>query len=712
MIGLGIANSLGVNLSGINPAAKSFVSATGISNPNEVKAINDLVNGLQADGIWSKMKAVYPFVTDNRNRLDYTEDFSNAVWAKNGSTVTTNTITAPNGTLTADTLSDGTANATHVISTFKTSFGQNGNNTSTIYAKANTLNYLWMYFYNGSEPAGIAAFFNLSNGTVGTVQSGLTASIENAGNGWYRCSITRNFNFTAANSNCGFGVSNADNVFTYLGTNKSVYIWGAQLDEAVTATTYQPITTTQQAYIASQFKYNLVNPLDTDAAFRLVFNGGWTHSVNGATPNGTNGYADTKFVPNTQLTLNSASFSAYSRNNFTPIIDQSWGCSSNSSNLPLFAQSFDPTKYIRSFIYSYLTPDAMISATGIDFSGLFTTTRTAANNAKSFRNTTQLAAVTTQAQTTQPTNNFFFGAFNGGTGISNYSNFQYAFSHIGDGLTDTDAANLYTRVQTFNQALGRQVGVPIVSDADAQAFLNSAEITDLTQANAINTLVTDLKAQGLWTKMKAVYPFVGGTASTHKWNLKDPRDLDAAYRLVFNGGWTHSSTGATPNGTNGFADTKLSPFTKLSQSSAHNAHYFRSSLNTNSTGYGVVKSDYTERMDLIRFTDILYSAIGNQGQTSTSSIPYNSLICTSRTSLTSNKLYKAGILLDTKTDLLVSNLPNFNYYLAAVNQSGFTNLYTSNQLAFSSIGDGLTDTEAAALNSAVQTYQTTLNRNV
>jgi hypothetical protein len=50
-------------------------------------------------------------------------------------------------------------------------------------------------------------------------------------------------------------------------------------------------------------------------------------------------------------------------------------------------------------------------------------------------------------------------------------------------------------------------------------------------------------------------PVCWGTASQHKWNLKDPRDLDAAYRLQFNGGMTHSANGILFNGTNGWADT-------------------------------------------------------------------------------------------------------------------------------------------------------------
>ena len=95
-------------------------------------------------------------------------------------------------------------------------------------------------------------------------------------------------------------------------------------------------------------------------------------------------------------------------------------------------------------------------------------------------------------------------------------------------------------------------GPVIIVDPNAQAFITAAGITDPTQQSAIDNLVIGLKADGLWTPMQALYPFVGGTASTHKYNLKDPRDLDAAYRLQFNGGMTHSANGILFNGTNGY----------------------------------------------------------------------------------------------------------------------------------------------------------------
>ncbi len=89
-------------------------------------------------------------------------------------------------------------------------------------------------------------------------------------------------------------------------------------------------------------------------------------------------------------------------------------------------------------------------------------------------------------------------------------------------------------------------------DPDAQAFITAAGITDPTQQAAINTLVVDLKGYSIWTKFTAIYPIVGGVASSHAVNLKTP----GTYNLTFATGWTHSSTGMTPNG-NTYASTGI-----------------------------------------------------------------------------------------------------------------------------------------------------------
>ena len=75
-----------------------------------------------------------------------------------------------------------------------------------------------------------------------------------------------------------------------------------------------------------------------------------------------------------------------------------------------------------------------------------------------------------------------------------------------------------------------------------------------------------------------------------------------------------------------------------------------------------------------------------------------------------NKI-KNGIKLIQSTQV-TSAIPNINNYIGALNHAGTFNFPSSKNFAFSSIGSGLTDTEAANLYTAVQAFQTTLNRQV
>ena len=257
-------------------------------------------------------------------------------------------------------------------------------------------------------------------------------------------------------------------------------------------------------------------------------------------------------------------------------------------------------------------------------------------------------------------------------------------------------------------------------DADAQAFITAAAITDPTQQTAINNLVVGMKADGTWTKMKAIYPFVGGTATTHKWNLKDPRDLDAAFRLVFNGGWTHSSNGATPNGTNGYADTKLNG-TELSVNSQALTYYSRTNTNVVAGTDIGISGVHRNGLALLRtyfgtpntsVSDISDSTSIGAAQT-TSINNSTGYFIGSRISATSNKLYRAGVsVASNTTNWGISSSLAFPFFIGSNNSSGTAAGFTNRQCAFSTIGDGLTDTEAANLYTRVQAFQTSLNRQV
>jgi hypothetical protein len=246
-------------------------------------------------------------------------------------------------------------------------------------------------------------------------------------------------------------------------------------------------------------------------------------------------------------------------------------------------------------------------------------------------------------------------------------------------------------------------------DPDAQAFITAAGITNPTQQGAINTLVVDLKGYSLWTKFKAIYPIVGGAAASHKFNLKDPRDLDAAFRLHFTNAWTHSATGMTPNGASAFADTFLNTNTQLNVNSHSFGIYSRTNNTSGTQAYGAF--DNTPRFLQNNLS------LGNFVSGSVSSIisytanPSTSLLLLTRTSSTLSKAFRAGVLLGQET-AAVTSLPLCNFYLGARNNAVEPAFYSSHQLAFAFLGDGLTDTDASNLYTAVQAYQTTLSRQV
>ena len=176
------------------------------------------------------------------NLLLQSQTFENAYWSKNLLTASADVITAPDGTLTADSISETAANGDHYVGLVGTGLTlSNQPYTFSCYYKANQRTWAVLSMFNGTNS--LNAWFDLQNGVVGTVQSGATATIQNVGNGWYRCSITRVM--TLANNNfIGIGVAPSDNIAQYLGVvGQGVYIWGAQLSLGSELLRYQPTTT-------------------------------------------------------------------------------------------------------------------------------------------------------------------------------------------------------------------------------------------------------------------------------------------------------------------------------------------------------------------------------------------------------------------------------------------------------------------------------------
>lgn len=276
--------------------------------------------------------------------------------------------------------------------------------------------------------------------------------------------------------------------------------------------------------------------------------------------------------------------------------------------------------------------------------------------------------------------------------------------------------------------LGGNTGIYLASlapsvDADAQAFITAAAITDPTQQSAINTLVVDLKGYSIWTKMKAVYPFVGGTSLTHKYNLKDPRDLDVAFRLVFNGGWTHSSTGALPNGTNAFADTKFNVTNFSSTSNLSIGTYLRSNNAFNGYDFGQGYGDFAQEGVLLwsrgTSNQLFYSALGNSTITPLTNTNSSGFYVVTRENISQQNLHIriSQTVNNTQSKTILNNYALKNIFLGAINNqplipSSNPAFYSNRQQAFTFMADFLTQTEVDNLTTAVQAFQTTLGRQV
>jgi len=160
--------------------------------------------------------------TEIRNILTRSEDFANAAWTKNQSSISGNFLT------------DNATNNAHFISQIPPT-GTGQTETLTVWAKAGSLNWLGLFI------DGVTAFFNLSNGTIGTVGAGGTASIALEPDGFYRCRMTR----TRVNSSTTFRiyVTNADNTFVYLGTGTgTIELQKSQFEVAANSTPYQKVT--------------------------------------------------------------------------------------------------------------------------------------------------------------------------------------------------------------------------------------------------------------------------------------------------------------------------------------------------------------------------------------------------------------------------------------------------------------------------------------
>lgn len=182
------------------------------------------------------------------NLLLRSEEFGNVYWSPTGVTVTSNSIASPDGAVTADTLVEDTSTGVHRV--FATpSCSASTTYTFSAYVKAAGRTQVRLL-----ETTLGGAFFDLSAVTVITTDPGVTASIANVGNGWFRCRVTSTTGVAQILYVAQIqGSVAANNTYTGSGA-AALYVWGAQLEAGAFATSYIPTiasTVTRSADVAT-----------------------------------------------------------------------------------------------------------------------------------------------------------------------------------------------------------------------------------------------------------------------------------------------------------------------------------------------------------------------------------------------------------------------------------------------------------------------------
>jgi hypothetical protein len=240
----------------------------------------------------------------------------------------------------------------------------------------------------------------------------------------------------------------------------------------------------------------------------------------------------------------------------------------------------------------------------------------------------------------------------------------------------------------------------------ADAFLKAAGITDSTITSAVKTLVRGLQADGLWSKMLGIYPLVGGTASSHAWNLRDTTKL----KITWAGGMTHDSTGVTGNGANSYGQPGAINATNTPPLTATN-YGFSAYQRTTSVEYGQTHGfGYANG-----YVHHSYGGGTNHYFRGITASPDNA---TNANKVGLIQMYGgsgvgSGFINGTKivsgTGGVLPNTALGTYLWFAGNNGGG---YSNRNFSFFTVSQYLSDTEASNLYTRIQTFQTSLNRQV
>jgi hypothetical protein len=252
--------------------------------------------------------------------------------------------------------------------------------------------------------------------------------------------------------------------------------------------------------------------------------------------------------------------------------------------------------------------------------------------------------------------------------------------------------------------------IVIAIDSDADTYLTAAGIVDQAEKTALNKFVLGLKNNSLWSKLRAIYPYMGGSASDHAIDLK------ANSNITWTGGTpTHDANGVTGDGTAFYGDTGLKTEDFTSVNSLFLYTYCRTASPTTG-GYFIGASGGTGdraamRVDTsTRMTVSGLNGVAINGVLATHAGSFEGHNFASRVGAAEQFARSGGVEYD-DTDAAVDGT-SVNLYLFARNNGGTAEDFGDHNSAMDIIGDGLSKAEADILETLVQDFQTAMGREV
>lgn len=243
-------------------------------------------------------------------------------------------------------------------------------------------------------------------------------------------------------------------------------------------------------------------------------------------------------------------------------------------------------------------------------------------------------------------------------------------------------------------------------DADAQAYIDAAGITDQTEIDAVNQLVKDLKGTGsttnntdLWTGLDAIYPMSPTSLEAARYNLKDT----ASYKITWHNSPTHATTGVSGNGSDMYGDTKFNVSTEFTSGIDLGITY-SGEYSVGDVPIGLISG--TERL-MVLTTGGERRYFGNTGSSEISITDTTRGIYTGVSRAADDReFYANGISGGTAATSKAITLPSLNLFVLGRNNAGSPDLLFNGECDFWAMHNALTDNQAQDLNDAISTYNT------